>query len=97
MDFDHDGRRHVWNSVPDVLASIANYLHHFHWTFKAPVYADIGYELKAPALLRLIKRAVRAWYPGNRCKNSNRYVMAVSELAQHLTAPQVKSGGNQSA
>ncbi|HFQ81041.1 MAG TPA: lytic transglycosylase, partial [Desulfobacterales bacterium] len=130
-DFDHDGRRDVWNSVPDVLASIANYLHHFHWTFKAPVYADIGHELKAPALVAAYKKGRKglisrqqvlklqqvnippsphnglltivglelpdngmryvAGYPNfqaiTKWNNSNRYAMAVSELAQRLIAP----------
>ena len=30
-DFDRDGRRDIWRSVPDVLASIANYLRSFGW------------------------------------------------------------------
>jgi lytic murein transglycosylase len=31
VDFDGDGRRDIWNSVPDTLASIANYLVQFGW------------------------------------------------------------------
>jgi membrane-bound lytic murein transglycosylase B len=31
-DFDGDGRRDIWSSPPDVLASIANYLHGHGWT-----------------------------------------------------------------
>jgi membrane-bound lytic murein transglycosylase B len=31
VDFDKDGRRDVWRSVPDALASIANYLKGFDW------------------------------------------------------------------
>ena len=31
QDFDGDGRRDIWNSVPDVLASIANYLAQHRW------------------------------------------------------------------
>jgi membrane-bound lytic murein transglycosylase B len=30
-DFDRDGRRDIWRSVPDTLASIANYLRRFGW------------------------------------------------------------------
>ena len=30
-DFDRDGRRDIWNSIPDTLASIANYLRGFDW------------------------------------------------------------------
>jgi len=31
FDFDRDGRRDIWNSIPDTLASIANYLRGFDW------------------------------------------------------------------
>jgi membrane-bound lytic murein transglycosylase B len=31
VDFDQDGRRDIWTSVPDALASIANYLKGFDW------------------------------------------------------------------
>ncbi len=30
-DFDGDGRKNIWTSVPDVLASIANFLKHWGW------------------------------------------------------------------
>ena len=31
VDFDDDGRRDIWRSVPDALASIANYLKSYDW------------------------------------------------------------------
>lgn len=31
FDFDSDGRRDIWQSTPDALASIANYLRSFNW------------------------------------------------------------------
>jgi len=31
VDFDKDGRRDIWKSVPDALASIANYLKGYGW------------------------------------------------------------------
>ncbi|RWE02647.1 lytic murein transglycosylase [Mesorhizobium sp.] len=31
VDFDGDGQPDIWNSTPDVLASIANYLVHYGW------------------------------------------------------------------
>lgn len=46
ISFDNDSKRDVWNSVPDILASIANYLKQFHWTIKSPIYAELGNELK---------------------------------------------------
>ena len=44
VDFDGDGRADIWTSVPDVLASIANYLHKFGWQPGLPW----GFEVVAP-------------------------------------------------
>jgi lytic murein transglycosylase len=41
VDFSGDGRKDIWGSVPDVLASIANFLR--HWGWKAG--AGWGYEV----------------------------------------------------
>ena len=46
VSFDGNEQRDVWNSIPDVLASIANYLKQFHWTLHAPIYAELGHDLK---------------------------------------------------
>ncbi len=51
VSFDGDDKRDVWNSIPDVLASIANYLNEFHWIFNAPIYAELGHELKSQELI----------------------------------------------
>lgn len=45
VSFDGDAKRDVWHSIPDILASIANYLQQFGWTLDSPMYADIGYQL----------------------------------------------------
>ena len=52
VSFDGDDRRDVFESTPDILASIANYLQRFHWTLNAPLYVDIGKKLKGPALIK---------------------------------------------
>ena len=44
VDFDRNGRKDIWRSVPDVLASIANFLQ--HWGWKAG--AGWGFEVKVP-------------------------------------------------
>lgn len=44
VDFTGDGRKDIWGSVPDVLASIANFLK--HWGWKAG--ADWGFEVVIP-------------------------------------------------
>jgi membrane-bound lytic murein transglycosylase B len=47
QDFDGDGRRDIWTSLPDVFASIANYLKEHGWT-SGQLW---GREVKAPAPL----------------------------------------------
>jgi len=130
VSFDGNEQRDVWNSTPDILASIANYLKQFHWTLHGPVYAEIGHELKDRRLIAAQARGRKgrvAWQvvrdvqnpdipasPGNRplsivgleldpkksterfryiaaypnfqaiteWNHSNRYAMAVTELAE---------------
>ncbi len=128
VDFDNDGKRDVWNSIPDILASIANYLHRFHWTFAAPIYWELGPELKDQQLVAAYEKGRKglvpwklaaekqkndmpsspmdkkvtmvglelenggmryvAGYPNfqaiTKWNNSNRYAMAVTELAEKL-------------
>ncbi len=50
VDFDGDNKRDLINSMPDIFASIANYLKKFGWKLNAPVYADIGGSLKSEEL-----------------------------------------------
>lgn len=45
VDFDGDGRADIWRSVPDVLASIANYLRQTGWQPGLPW----GFEVVVPA------------------------------------------------
>jgi len=44
VDFDGDGRADIWNSVPDTLASIANYLARHGWEKGR----DWGFEVRIP-------------------------------------------------
>jgi membrane-bound lytic murein transglycosylase B len=44
VDFDGDGRPNIWSSVPDSLASIANYLHKAGWQPDLPW----GFEVMVP-------------------------------------------------
>lgn len=52
VSFDGDTRCDVFGSIEDILASIANYLHHFHWTLDAPLTVDIGTTLKGPEVTK---------------------------------------------
>jgi peptidoglycan lytic transglycosylase B len=45
VDFDGDGKADIWRSVPDVLASIANYLQKSGWQSQLPW----GFEVAVPA------------------------------------------------
>lgn len=45
VDFDGDGRRDIWNSIPDALASTANYLRKAGWVSGM----TWGYEVALPA------------------------------------------------
>ena len=47
VDFDGDGRRNIWTSVPDTLASIANYLKEKGWQ----AGRDWGFEVALPPTL----------------------------------------------
>ena len=47
VDFDGDGKADIWNSVPDTLASIANYLAAHGWQKGR----DWGFEINLPAHL----------------------------------------------
>lgn len=46
VDFDGNGKRDIWNSAPDALASAANYLYHSGWQRDA----HWGYEVQLPTL-----------------------------------------------
>ncbi len=54
VDFDGDGRRDIWDSVPDTLASIANFLLHKGWDpergwgIEAAVPASVPCSLEGP-------------------------------------------------
>ncbi|MCD6045158.1 MAG: mltB [Gammaproteobacteria bacterium] len=58
VDYDGDGRKNIWTSLPDVFASIANYLVQYGWQANAPW----GYEVNVPAQLGL-KMGENNWYP----------------------------------
>ncbi len=44
VDFDRDGHRDIWTSVPDAIGSTANYLHKHHWI----AGETWGYEVLLP-------------------------------------------------
>lgn len=58
VDFDGDGHRDIWNSVPDALASIANYLSkrgwqkNRDWGFEVSIPDDVSCAQEGPDLAR---------------------------------------------
>lgn len=46
VSFDGNEQCDLWSSVPDALASIANYIKRHGWVLDAPVYAELGNALK---------------------------------------------------
>jgi membrane-bound lytic murein transglycosylase B len=131
ISLDGDKKSDVFTSVNDILASIANYLHRYHWVLDAPLYVDIGSELKGQELINASNQGTKSrvdWQtvstiqgiklpppPGDKqlaivglekspfngggfryvaaypnfqaitaWNNSNRYAMAVCELAEAL-------------
>ena len=64
QDFDGDGRRDIWNNVPDVLASIANYLAKHGWhnnlIWGREVAFPISYEKQLPKPSRRAASGCRA-------------------------------------
>ena len=72
----------IFHSTADILASIANYLKHFGWRFRAPLYADLGGELHSLPL-------IKAYYEGRKGRVSWRQVVA----GQGKNIPQPTDGG----
>lgn len=64
-DFDGDGRRDIWTSVPDTLASIGNFLHEAGWVkgrgwgFEATAPASLSCASEGPDKGRLISSFVK--------------------------------------
>ena len=55
VDFDGDGRPDLVRSYPDIFASIANYLKTFGWSFRTPLFAELGRELSSPVLAQVLQ------------------------------------------
>lgn len=54
VDFDGDGRKDIWHSVPDILASMANYLKQSGWRSGR----DWGFEIRIPAQISCAQEGV---------------------------------------
>ena len=59
VDFDNDGKRDLWNSTADALASIANYLSRHGWVPDAPI-AELT-NLKGQVIDKLLNKGLKPW------------------------------------
>jgi membrane-bound lytic murein transglycosylase B len=89
IDFDHNGRRDLWHPY-DAIGSVAHYFSKNGWQFKNPVTAP-AYGAYEPSVITLSTyEGDEHWrvYPNfkviKRYNNSNKYAMAVHQLAQAI-------------
>lgn len=57
VDLDADGKRDLWRSTPDVIGSVANYLHRHGWQAKQPVVRRA--RASQDAAFDMIKRSLK--------------------------------------
>jgi lytic murein transglycosylase len=86
VDFDGDGRRDIWNSVPDALATIANHLTELgwrrgqRWAYEVRAPRNVDCTIAEPAVQRPIGEWVRRGFvPAHGSKP------AASELAMEAS------------
>ncbi len=85
VDFDHNGKRDVWESVPDILASIANYLHSHGWTMAAPITAELGRELKDQSLVAAFNKGRSAQLPWGEVRQLQQVTMPTASSDPKVT------------
>lgn len=63
VDYDGDGRKDIWKSLPDALASIANYLHVNGWNPGEPwaIAVTVPPSLSQDLMSSKITKSVRDW------------------------------------
>ncbi|MCB1827994.1 MAG: lytic murein transglycosylase, partial [Coxiellaceae bacterium] len=63
VDFNGDGRKDIWKSLPDVFASIANYLHKNGWKPNEPwmIPVSIPASFDKDLLTRKVTKSIKEW------------------------------------
>jgi len=63
VDADGDGRRDVWDSPPDIIASVANYFHQHKWQADKPVafWLPGTSDKQTSSLIKQAKKGFRDW------------------------------------
>ncbi|MGY0798699.1 lytic murein transglycosylase [Lysobacter sp. A286] len=93
VDFDGDGRRDLVGTIPDALASTANYLERSHWRTGQPW----GYEVKLPggfdtAISGRTTRRPLSYWTGRGISRVDGGAIAPSDTATALLLPAGKAG-----
>ncbi|HEX9756379.1 MAG TPA: lytic murein transglycosylase [Nitrospiria bacterium] len=60
VDFDHDGKRDLWLSEKDILASVANYLKIHGWKEGAPIKLPLNGNPQKPSVQKLLREGMDA-------------------------------------
>jgi membrane-bound lytic murein transglycosylase B len=89
IDFDHDGRRDLWHAE-DAIGSVAHYFSKNGWEYKNPVAQEVD-DNYDPSIIELSTyegdeywRVYHNFKVIKRYNNSNKYAMAVHQLAQAI-------------
>ena len=89
VDFNNDGRRDLWHAK-DAIGSVANYFSHSGWQLHNPVTKRSIQETDASVIELSTYEGNEYWriYPNfaviKKYNNSNKYAMAVHQLAQSI-------------
>jgi membrane-bound lytic murein transglycosylase B len=59
VDFDHDGKRDLWQSEADILGSVANYLSIHGWQKGAPIQLPVTADGRRPTVQALLDQGVK--------------------------------------
>jgi membrane-bound lytic murein transglycosylase B len=89
VDFDRNGRRDLWQPN-DAIGSVAHYFSKSGWNYKSPVAQSAGDSYGASVIELSTYEGTEYWqvHPNfkviKRYNNSNKYAMAVHQLAQAI-------------
>ncbi len=89
VDFDHDGKRDLWHA-DDAIGSVAHYFSRNGWNYRSPVAQPADYYGGSGVIELSTYEGNEYWHvhPNfkviKRYNNSNKYAMAVHQLAQAI-------------
>lgn len=93
VDYDGDGRRNLLTSIPDVLASTGNYLHHIGWKRNQPWIQEVKVPRSMPwDQSSLAIKHPRAQWAKWGVKRSNGKALKADSLPASLLLPMGRNG-----